>query len=217
MSTDDFAIYQALPLARDEVFERVMRVFNRHRVRFLNMARGARFDPPLGFGYVLDQDLEDLDSPREALLAATGWERLIMDFAHKELGFELHLYRGQVPHQHLEVVAIRYSEVDSNLARSDPGRADRLLTLLQDLGGALDRSAMLCGSKLETEACSSAELERHFAEHLATPVERDDNAIHTALFPDQVLARLASAPGLAAFAHQQVEPDYSMVTLLLAP
>jgi hypothetical protein len=217
MSTDDFAIYQAMPLGRDEVFERVMAVLTRHQVRFLNMARGARFDPPLGFSYVLDQDLEDLDSPREALIASHGWQRVIMDFSHKELGFELHLFGGQPPHERMEVVAIRYSEHDTNLARTDPGRADRLLTLLQDLGVALDRSAMLCGSKLESQAYSAAELEKTFASHIAAPVDRADNAIHSALFQSEAFALFAGAPGAGAFRRQIVEPGYVMATLLLPP
>jgi hypothetical protein len=218
MSTDDWAIYQAMPLGREELFDRSMAVFSRHRIRFLQMARGAVRDPPLGFSYVFDQDLEDLDSPREALIAGKDWQRLMIDFttSFPAVSFEQHLFHGQPPLEAMEVVAIRYNEFASKLARKEPERADRLLTLFQDLGVALDRAAMVCGSALDSEAFSAADLEKAFAAKVSTPVDRDDNAMHTVLFRDDVFQRLKDAPGLAAYARQTIEPGYQMATLLLS-
>jgi hypothetical protein len=220
MSTDDWAIYQAMPLGRDELFDRIMAVLSRHQVRFLEMARGAEWHP-LGFSYVLGQDLEDLDSPREALIVGKNWQRLIIDFTtlSPAVEFELHLFHGQPPFEAMEAVAIRYNEFESNLAREDPARADCLLTLFQDLGVALDRAAMVCGSELKSQAFAAADLEKAFVAKISRAVERDENSMHTALFRDDVFQRLkdADAPGLAAYARQEIEPGYQMATLLLPP
>jgi hypothetical protein len=217
MGTSDWAICQASPLGRDELFERVTGSFARHGVSFLNMARGAVWDPPLGFSYVLDQDLEDLDSPREAFIRGMDWQRLIIDFVlpPPAVEFELHLFHGQPPREEMEVAAIRYNEHDSKLARTDAERAACLLALFRDLGVALDRAAMVCGNALESEAFTAAELEKAFATKVSTVVERDDNGMHTVLFRDEVFERHKGAPGLAAFARQTIAPGYQLATLLL--
>jgi hypothetical protein len=219
MSTDDWAIYQATPLGRDELFDRIMAVFPRHRIRFLQMARGAVWDPPLGFSYVFDQDREDLDSPRQAFIAGKDWQRLIIDFTTRSpaIEFELHIFCGQPPLEMREVVAIRYNDFDSKLAREEPERAENLLSLFQDLGVALDRAAMVCGSELKSEAFSAVDLEKAFTAKISVPVERDENALHTVLFRDDVFQRLKDAPGLAAYARQEIEPGYQVATLLLSP
>ncbi|HEY2202050.1 MAG TPA: hypothetical protein VGH56_09180 [Solirubrobacteraceae bacterium] len=216
MSTDDWANYEALPLRRDELFERTMAVFVRQRIRFLEMARGAVWDP-LGFRYAFDQDLENLDSPREALLAGQQWQRLIMDFAlpPPAVDLELHLFHGQPRFATMEGLSIRYNETESRLARNDRGRADAFLALFQDLGVALDQAAMVCGSDLDSRAYSAAELEKAFASRVAAPIDRAHNFMHTALFQDDVFQRLKDAPGLAAYARRRVAPGYQLATLLI--
>jgi len=88
---------------------------------------------------VLDQDLENLDSPREAFIVGKAWQRLIIDFATTRPGFsfELHMFDGQPPFERMQALAIRYGTYETRLARADPERANSQLTLFQDLGVAL--------------------------------------------------------------------------------
>src|SRR5947209_1043602 len=108
MGNNDNAVFEAMLVGRDELFDRVMRVLNQHQAGFLGMARGLVWDPARdAFRYVLDQDLEDLDSAREAFLVSAAWPHVIMDFALPGgFEFELHLFHGQPPHEGTESASI---------------------------------------------------------------------------------------------------------------
>jgi hypothetical protein len=213
VSTDDFAIYEGLPFGREDAFERLMAVFTEHRVRFSSMARGAVWDPPIGFSYVLDQDIEELGSPREALNMAADWEGLIIDFDRDHMDFELHFFHGAAPLQHLEAVCFRYNQRD--LFIQMPGRVEGLRNLIQDVGLALGSVAMVCGSQLDSAAYTASELEEVFARHVATPVDRDRYDIHTVFFRDDLFQRLADAPGLSSYGRRTIGPGYQVASLLL--
>jgi hypothetical protein len=213
MSTDDFAIYEGLPFGREDAFERIFAVFTEHRVRFSGMARGAVWDPPIGFSYVFDQDNEDLGSPRDALNLAADWQGLIIDFDRDYLNFELHFFHGAAPRRHLEAVCFRYNQRD--LFIQMPARVEGLRNLIQDVGLALGSVAMVCGSQLDTAAYTASDLEDVFARHVATPVDRDRYNIHTVFFCDDVFQRLVGAPGLASYGRRTIGPGYQVASLLL--
>jgi hypothetical protein len=218
MSNYNDAIYAATRLDRGEIFGRVSRVLHACGARFLGMARGLEWDESLGcFGYVLGQDLEGLDTTRETLIVARDWPRVCMDFDIRALGmaFEVHVFSGQPPLQDTQSVAISCPEIFFRVAREDPARAEVMLSLLQDVGLAIDSAPMACGAALDSKAYGAAELEQVFEKHLRSRVTPDDNAMHTVLFDASVLSRLAGLPGCPAYAQRVVEGGYTMATLLL--
>ena len=205
------AAYTSVELTRAEVFDRIVSVFDAHKIDFIHSVNGLRWADSVGeFYYNLDQATENIQDFRSALDVSSQWIGACFDFRFSQWDFELYLFTDN----QRENVVLSFPHSLYKAAITNNDIASKWVGLLAGIGLSLGEVAMIDGPEVRMRSADASELFAQFR-HVVKNYRRADYFIHTALFPQSLFNQLTHGQRLPeTFFISNVIDDYQLATLL---
>jgi len=189
MSSVHDALFTPLAMPRLQVAERLIQVFRRHGIWFLNSVRGLRWNAASSeFAPNTDQELEQLPDLFEAVSLTAKWQAACFDLRFLQWAFELYLFERAAPDGSGGTsTLLSFPQSLYKSADADPVCSARWLSVMADVGLALDRSAMICGIEVLMVSAPEERLMARFHHYLSV-APPGSYQIHTALSSNSLLS-----------------------------
>ncbi len=208
------AAYASVELTREEVFNRMMSVFEAHQIGFTHSVNGLCWDDSFAeFYYHLDPEKKNIKNLRDAWKISSQWMGAGFDFRFSQWDFELYLFTQN----QRESVVLSFPHSLYKTATIDGGIASKWVRLLADIGLCLGKTAMICGPEVRILSAEGEELFAQF-QHSLKNYRRGDYFIHTVLFPRLLFKKLIPGQQLPeTFFISKVVDDYQVATGVVRP
>ena len=217
MASTHTALFAYTDLTRDEIYNRLLLVLQKHEIRFSHSVRGLAWDSDINrFMPVAEQELEHVLSFGDAIAQTSDWSCVCFDLRFIQWDFEFLVFNDEMNRRSYQSIAFKFPNSLYKWASEKPEIAALWLSLLEDVGIALEGIGMICGPNVEMHTIEESFMIKQFAD-FNTQIHKESNGIHTALIPSlKYMVVVEKVKSSRRFFVEVLSSGYLLMTLLKA-